>query len=108
MRRALDLQEHRRLEARTRADAGDAHRQVVADMLELHLLLQPIARHVFLHRRDHVERSTSRSLPDRPPCESVNTVSRMISGGSAGLRMMIALPRSAPPSSLDRLRASSR
>ena len=34
-----------------------------------------------------------------PPCESVNTVSRMISGGSAELRMMIALPRSAPPSS---------
>ena len=26
-----------------------------------------------------------------------STVSRMISGGSAGLRMMIALPRSAPP-----------
>jgi hypothetical protein len=25
------------------------------------------------------------------------TVSRMISGGSAGLRMMIALPRAAPP-----------
>jgi hypothetical protein len=26
-----------------------------------------------------------------------NTVSRMISGGSAGLRMMTALPRPAPP-----------
>ena len=33
-----------------------------------------------------------------PPCDSVKTVSRMISGGSAGFRMMIALPRSAPPS----------
>ena len=28
-----------------------------------------------------------------------NTVSRMIIGGSTGLRMMIALPRAAPPTS---------
>ena len=28
-----------------------------------------------------------------------NTVSRMIIGGSTGFRMMIALPRSAPPTS---------
>src|SRR5208337_4744614 len=33
-----------------------------------------------------------------PPCDRVKTVSRMMSGGSAGFRMMIALPRSAPPS----------
>ena len=32
-----------------------------------------------------------------PPSDRVNTVSRMIIGGSAGLRMMIALPRAAPP-----------
>ena len=30
--------------------------------------------------------------------DSTNTVSRMISGGSAGFRTMTALPRSAPPS----------
>jgi hypothetical protein len=32
----------------------------------------------------------------------VNTVSRMIIGGSAGLRMMIALPFAAPPTSIAR------
>ena len=31
---------------------------------------------------------------------SASTVSRMMSGGSAGLRMMIALPRAAPPTAV--------
>ena len=66
---------------------------------ELHLLLEPVAGDVRRDVGDHlldraadlVLRSSSGSST------SASTVSRMISGGSAGLRMMIALPVQAPP-----------
>ena len=38
-------------------------------------------------------------MPASGALTSAKTVSRIISGGSAGLRMMIALPRLAPPTS---------
>ena len=97
MRRALDLQEHAGLDAFEGADAGDGDRIVGAEALELHLLLQTIARHIGLHLLDHrVDRLLDLLLRWRRTT-SVKTVSRMIIGGSAGLRMMIALPLSAPP-----------
>ena len=45
----LNFEQDGGLEAATIANAGDAHRRVVADHLELHFLLQPVAGHVFFH-----------------------------------------------------------
>ena len=77
------------------AASGDVQRLVLAlNALELHLLLQAIARHVLLHVGDH--RLTIAAIASRgraPPSTRQYTVSRIISGGSAGFRTMIALPR---------------
>src|SRR5690242_16280331 len=53
MRGTLDLEEHRSLESGAGADFGDADRIVVADHLELYVLLEPIARRVAAHLLDH-------------------------------------------------------
>ena len=61
--------------------------------VELHLLLEPVAGHVGRDVGDHRLDRCARSRPGRRRSIRQKTVSRMISGGSAGLRTMIALPR---------------
>jgi hypothetical protein len=68
------------------------HRFGPSDRGELHLLLEAVAGHVLGDLVDH--------LGDRGAdgvvvgvADQADTVSRMMSGGSAGLRTMIALPR---------------
>src|SRR5579872_5460746 len=63
MRRPLDLEEDRHLEARAIAETGDAQRIVVAEPLELHAMLHAIAGDVAPHLLDHLaDRALDRGL----------------------------------------------
>src|SRR3546814_15421862 len=51
--RTFDLEEYAGLDALERADSGNFHWIVGAEPLELHLLLEPIARNICTDLRDH-------------------------------------------------------
>ena len=64
-------------------------------------MLEAVARDVGRDVADHLVDALPDLVVDGASGASIraNTVSRIISGGSAGLRMMIAFPRRAPPTS---------